>query len=101
MRLRITHDTRYDYQPAVETALHLLHLQPVDTPRQRVLDFALEVQHVGGSSARLVQRASAGGQLKLQCVSTLVWVTPQGRAAPWPEAIRRKMIAFMEASDGA
>ena len=43
MRLRITHDTRYDYQPAVETALHLLHLQPVDTPRQRVLDFALEV----------------------------------------------------------
>ncbi|KRW93723.1 acyl-CoA thioesterase [Paracoccus sp. PXZ] len=66
-----------------------------------VLEFALEVQHVGRSSARLAQQASAGGQVRLHCVSTLVWVTPEGRAAPWPEAIRRKMIAFMEASDGA
>ncbi|WP_199259016.1 acyl-CoA thioesterase [Paracoccus binzhouensis] len=66
-----------------------------------VLEFALELQHVGRSSARLVQRASAGGQERLHCVSTLVWVTPEGRAAPWPGAIRRKMTAFMEASDGA
>ncbi|WP_313352396.1 thioesterase family protein [Paracoccus sp. (in: a-proteobacteria)] len=66
-----------------------------------MLEFTLEVQHVGRSSARLAQRATAGGQVKLQCTSTLVWVTPDGRAAPWPEEIRQKMIAFMEANDGA
>ena len=43
MRLSVTHDTRYDYQPAVATALHLIHLIPPDTPRQTVLDHRLEV----------------------------------------------------------
>ncbi|MDR2128504.1 MAG: transglutaminase family protein [Burkholderiaceae bacterium] len=43
MRLRVTHDTRYDYRPSVDVAQHILHLQPVDTARQRVLDFALQI----------------------------------------------------------
>jgi transglutaminase-like putative cysteine protease/uncharacterized alpha-E superfamily protein len=32
MELRITHETRYDYSPAVETAQHMAHLHPLDTP---------------------------------------------------------------------
>ncbi len=43
MRLSIQHDTRYDYQPAVETAQHTAHLQPRDTACQRVLSFDLQV----------------------------------------------------------
>ncbi len=43
MRLSVTHDTRYDYQPAVATALHLIHLSPPNTPRQTVLDHRLDV----------------------------------------------------------
>ncbi len=43
MRLSVTHDTRYDYHPAVATALHLIHLIPPDTPRQTVLDHRLEI----------------------------------------------------------
>lgn len=54
MRLRITHDTRYDYTPAVKTALHLAHLQPVDTLCQRVLDRRLDV-----SPTPTVQRETA------------------------------------------
>jgi hypothetical protein len=37
MELRITHETRYDYSPAVETAQHMAHLHPLDTPCQRLL----------------------------------------------------------------
>lgn len=64
-----------------------------------ILEFRLEIEALGRSSVRLVQHARAGGQEKLQCVSTLVWVERDGRSAPWPEIIRRKMIAFKEASD--
>ncbi|MFD2442344.1 acyl-CoA thioesterase [Paracoccus kondratievae] len=66
-----------------------------------IVEFTLAVEDVGRSSAKLALEASAGGQVRLNCASTLVWVKPEGRAAPWPEPIRRKMIAFMEASDGA
>jgi len=66
-----------------------------------VLEFTLDVEHIGRSSMRLVQRANAGGQVKLQVTLTLVWVERDGRAAPWPEGIRQKLTAFMETRDGA
>ena len=31
MRLRITHDTRYRYEPPVLTAVHMTHLTPPPT----------------------------------------------------------------------
>ncbi len=43
MRLRITHQTRYDYQPAVETAQHLAYLQPVSNPYQQLLSHTLSI----------------------------------------------------------
>lgn len=43
MELRITHETRYDYTPAVETAQHMVHLQPMDTPYQQLLGHRLDI----------------------------------------------------------
>lgn len=41
--LRVTHDTRYHYAARVESAQHQARLKPLDTPRQQVLDFVLEI----------------------------------------------------------
>ncbi len=43
MKLQVTHETRYDYEPAVETAQHMAFLKPVDTPFQRLVSHALEI----------------------------------------------------------
>jgi transglutaminase-like putative cysteine protease len=43
MHLRITHETQYDYTPAVETAQHVAYLQPLDTPYQTLLSHRLDV----------------------------------------------------------
>lgn len=43
MKLRVTHETRYDYTPAVETAQHMTCLYPVDTPCQTVLGHRLDI----------------------------------------------------------
>jgi len=42
--LRVTHDTRYRYSARVEYAQHQSWLRPRETPRQQVLDFALDVR---------------------------------------------------------
>ena len=43
MRLRVTHETRYDYTPAVETAQHLAHLRPINTLKQQLVSHSLIV----------------------------------------------------------
>lgn len=43
MLLQVTHETRYDYTPAVETAQHVAYLQPLTTPCQRLVSHALEI----------------------------------------------------------
>jgi transglutaminase-like putative cysteine protease len=40
----ITHRTAYRYESTVSISQHLAHLRPRETPRQRVLDYTLEVQ---------------------------------------------------------
>jgi transglutaminase-like putative cysteine protease len=44
MLLHVVHETRYRYTPAVETAQHVAHLRPRDTPSQRLLQHQLRVQ---------------------------------------------------------
>lgn len=44
MKLQITHETRYDYTPAVQTAQHLLYLTPLHTPWQQRLSSHIAVQ---------------------------------------------------------
>lgn len=43
MKLQITHETRYDYVPAVETAQHVAYLQPLHTRHQQLLSHALRI----------------------------------------------------------
>ena len=44
MRLAITHETRYRYSPSVQTAQHVAHLQPADTPCQKVIHHWMQVE---------------------------------------------------------
>ena len=46
MRLAITHDTRYRYSPAVQTAQHVAHLQAANTPCQTVIRHAMQLEPV-------------------------------------------------------
>ena len=43
MRLAITHETRYHYSPQVQTAQHVAHLQPANTPCQKVISHWMQV----------------------------------------------------------
>jgi len=43
MLLHVTHETRYDYMPPVETAQHLAHLKPLVTPSQRLVSHRLAI----------------------------------------------------------
>jgi transglutaminase-like putative cysteine protease len=43
MLLHVTHETRYDYTPPVETAQHLAHLRPCEPASQRVVSHALSI----------------------------------------------------------
>lgn len=46
MRLAITHDTRYRYSPAVQTAQHVAHLQATNTPCQTIIHHAMQLEPV-------------------------------------------------------
>lgn len=43
MKLQVTHETRYDYLPAVETAQHMAYLQPVNSRYQQLLSHSLQI----------------------------------------------------------
>ena len=43
MKLRVTHETRYDYTPAVKTAQHMAYLRPLSAREQRLLDHTLQI----------------------------------------------------------
>jgi transglutaminase-like putative cysteine protease len=43
MLLHVTHETRYDYAPAVKTAQHVARLKPADNALQRLLSHQLEI----------------------------------------------------------
>ena len=43
MKLRVTHETLYDYRPMVETAQHMAYLTPLHSATQQVLTHQLDV----------------------------------------------------------
>lgn len=43
MKLQVTHETRYTYDPAVETAQHMAYLQPINTRHQQLLTHQLDI----------------------------------------------------------
>lgn len=52
MKLRVTHETRYDYAPAVETAQHLAYLQPLSGRGQELLAHTLQIDPPPARSAQ-------------------------------------------------
>jgi transglutaminase-like putative cysteine protease len=44
MLLHVTHETRYEYSPPVETAQHLAHLKPLATASQRLVSHKLTIE---------------------------------------------------------
>lgn len=61
MRLQVTHDTFYDYAPAVETAQHLAYLRPLHTRYQQLLSHTLSIDP---PPAQLTQNEDVFGNLR-------------------------------------
>ena len=63
-----------------------------------LLDFQLTIRRLGETSATFRVTAFGAGQLRLAALLTLVWVSGSMKAAPWPEAMKARMLAFVAAS---
>ena len=61
MKLQVTHETRYDYVPAVETAQHMAYLQPVNTRHQQLLRHSL---HISPAPAQIRQAQDVFGNIR-------------------------------------
>jgi 4-hydroxybenzoyl-CoA thioesterase len=77
----------------LETEFH------VPTRLGEVLDWRLVVTRLGGSSVGFTVEAWCGDTHRVTARLVLVWVEAGGRPRPWPEAIRARISAFMEAVD--
>jgi len=61
-----------------------------------VLDWALVIERLGGSSAGFRLEAQCGGQHRLTVRLTLVWLSPAHQPARWPDHIRAALAAHLE-----
>jgi transglutaminase-like putative cysteine protease len=92
MKLQITHETCYDYVPAVDIAQHVAYLQPLNTNTQQLLSHSLLVQpepaqqiamqDVYGNTRQFFSLQTAHTQLKVVARSI---VSTQAR--PMPESL--------------
>jgi transglutaminase-like putative cysteine protease len=118
MLLHVTHETRYEYSPAVETAQHLAHLKPLATASQRLVSHKLaiepppaqrsEVPDVYGNTRAFFALEATHDSLVVTAESVVETSTPQlapgiARELPW-EAVRerfrfRKDATFDAASE--
>ena len=55
--------------------------------------FTLEVLRVGRSSVEFRLVAGVEDEERLTAYLTLVWIDAEGRAEPWPDALREGMLA--------
>ena len=87
MRLRITHDTCYRYQPAVRAALHQAHLTPPHTRRQQRLEAQLQIQpepvilseaiDIYGNPRSFFEIAGAHEELRVRATSLVETQAPE------------------------
>jgi transglutaminase-like putative cysteine protease len=102
MLLQVTHETRYDYQPAVETAQHVAYLEPLPHAGQKVLSHTLDInpqpaqQRAGldvfGNRRCFFSLQAPHGVLQVRScslVSTMSHEAPSS-ALPW-ETLRERM----------
>lgn len=95
MLLHVTHETHYDYSPAVEMALHMVHLKPRDTNSQRLQSHHLSVEPVPASQTESIDlygntrsffELGARHESLLVCARSLVQT--QAPAAPTPATLQ-------------
>ncbi|MDD2179372.1 transglutaminase family protein [Acidovorax sp. D2M1] len=102
MRLRVIHETVYQYSPAVQNAQHMAHLRPRTGMVQRVLTHSLQVepaptqcemvQDVFGNTRAFFSLPFTHEQLRVRA-ETLLETAPQPPAPPgepW-EAVRERL----------
>ena len=61
-----------------------------------VLDWALVVERLGGSSVTFRLQATCASEHRLTARLTLVWLGPDHRPARWPDPIRATLTAHQE-----
>ncbi|KQW55204.1 transglutaminase family protein [Variovorax sp. Root411] len=118
MLLHVTHETRYEYSPPVETAQHLAHLKPLATDSQRLVSHRLaiepapaqrnELADLYGNTRAFFALEATHGRLVVTAESVVETSAPVlspavARELPW-EAVRerfrfRKDATFDAASE--
>ena len=101
MKLCITHETRYDYVPAVDIAQHMAYLQPLSTANQQVLSHQLQITptptqqisavDVYGNTRQFFSLQGAHSQLSVvarSLVSTQAYPMPES-TVPWEQVRER------------
>ena len=101
MQLRITHETCYDYAPAVDIAQHMAYLQPMRTANQQLLDHKLRItpqpaqqvatQDVYGNTRVFFSLQTAHTQLQVVARSLVATQAPSMPESniPWEEVRER------------
>ncbi len=107
MLLQVTHETRYDYVPPVDTAQHLAHLKPLVTDSQRLLSHQFtvhpppaqrsEAQDVYGNTRAYFSLQSTHDELVVRAQSVVETSLPRlapavARDMPWEEV--RELFRF-------
>lgn len=62
------------------------------------LDWELVVERLGKTSVTFRQVAVCGGEARVRARLTLVWLSPDLRPAPWPEEVKARLFAHLEAA---
>nr|WP_295774756.1 transglutaminase family protein [Rhodoferax sp.] len=101
MQLHITHETCYDYAPAVDIAQHMAYLQPRNTPTQQLLSHALTIApepseqtailDVYGNTRSFFSLQVAHTQLQVIARSVIATQPPPewDNAVPWEQVRER------------
>ena len=108
MRLRITHDTRFEYDPAVQTALHVAHLVPPHTRCQQRTESHLAIEptpatlneslDIYGNVRAFFEIDSPHDHLFVRATSLVTTRAPEGADShmPW-DAVRDSFIYHADA----
>ena len=103
MLLQVTHETRYAYSPAVETAQHMAHLRPRSDAAQRLLEHRLrivpepdqrsEALDVYGNSRTFFSLQTAHDELVVEARSRVATEEPAApdSSMPW-ERVRERYL---------
>ncbi len=101
MQLQIIHETRYDYQPAVETAQHIAYLKPCEHAGQQLTSHQLHVHpqpaqlremcDVYGNSRYFFALQTLHNQLTVRAESTVSTqsVSKPSSALPWEQQAKQ------------